>query len=451
MDLLPALLQHLEPGQIQKIQTLNFSPTERKYLNSVFKDERNPTLKLSAAHRHKLNTVVVRELLDGLFDDPLDSIRWLHSKSLFKHMGHRMLQAGKAIGKDKRCSFYMTCFRLSLDVPFRFFNHKLALSMGKMLIMYQEEDKEATRDYVRYHLLFAECNRAAAGKDPVAAFTYSVNSLENALEKMKTRGHHLARFYILRTLCSYYTYIKKDASRMFRYLEDCLAIEPLIRKEFQENMRVFLQLQKADAFFQSGDPASAAAIYETMFRKGLSSGMYGLHYHVEQYAMICMCLGKFSKAEQLIRKYFSSAMEEKLDIFATRGALTACKLALYRQDLRAASQHLHLANEVNEKVYYLPFNVQCRTLECFLFLLKKDADFAFSLCTKNLKFLQSQKDKKPFHDYKILWTSVIHLIQASFRHKNPDIKDKEAIKNFQKQYMNLYGQLPLRAVEDLVK
>src|SRR6185369_92712 len=103
--------------------------------------------------------------------------------------------------------------------------------------------------------------------------------------------------------------------------------------------------------------------------------------------------GEYEKAQHILDDNFANIIEYDKDIYATRGALAFAKLYLSTGDYKQALKYINTAKQINEKAFYVPFDMQIRMLENIYFFLKGDHDFALQLANRNLKFLSAQVRK----------------------------------------------------------
>jgi tetratricopeptide (TPR) repeat protein len=159
----------------------------------------------------------------------------------------------------------------------------------------------------------------------------------------------------------------------------------------------------------------------------------------------------FTEAEQILEKEFSVCIKNKMDIYATRGALTFAKLYLSKGDYKKALDYIRIGNNINEKNYYQPFEVQLRVLENMAFLLKRDFVFAKKLAKKNIKYLSSQKEKELLKDYLQLWQLINKVCDIAIKKleiPNDLIKEAERLN---KSLISLYANLPLFVIKSVLK
>ena len=201
-----------------------------------------------------------------------------------------------------------------------------------------------------------------------------------------------------------------------------------------------MRLLYADALLGFNKEEHSFSLYKEVFDEGINETMYGFYYHCEQYAVAAILLNKFDKAERLLSKYFDSCLERKNDIYATRGALAYAKLYLSNGEYKKAQNYIKTGIEINEKTFYLPFEIQLRVLENIYFFLQGDYNFAKQLAQRNAKFITNQKTEltKNYRHFFKLITALIQCIEQKKDFPAPLIQEYKIIeKNFRNVYCDL--------------
>jgi len=448
---LHSLFQTLDESELALIQSKRLIGKEKEvfdYILHYSKSELPPTedllkkLTITESHFYKIHSVLIRKCYEWLIPNQgLELLLYLKRKNLFNLLRHEILTQEKKGKIADATSFYLKCFHFFIDFPYKFYDKKLTDSFGEKYLKSKSQSTESDKLYVKFHKLFSDVNRNAARKNPIKALGLNIGNLLKEEEKLKDSNHHLAKYYLYRSICSYYTYYEKNNNKVIEYLEKAITLKNHIAYFFSIDIGQFLDLLYADALFTNNQVAEASAIYSKVFEKGISEDMYGYHFHYEQYCLILITEKKYDLALATLDKVFKSCIKNKLDIYATRGAMTYAKLYLSNMDLKKALYYLNTAKAINEKTFYLPFDIQLRVLENVYFFLKKDYEFASQLATKNIKFLKSQEQGKIFEDYLLLW-KLIHSLIAAIYKKHPItiscIKDYDYLNT---QYINLYCNL----------
>jgi ABC-type molybdate transport system substrate-binding protein len=416
---------------------LHYSKTELPPTEQLLKE-----LSITDSHFYKIHSVLIRKCYEWLVPSQgLELLLYLKRKNLFNLLRHEILTQEKKLGNTATESFYLKCFHFFIDFPYKYYDKKLTDSFGEKYLKAKNNSDESDKLYVRFHKLFSDVNRNAARKNPLKALGLSISDLLKEENNIQNTQHHLAKYYLYRSICSYYTYYEKNNNKVIEYLEKAITLKKHIAYFFSIDIGQFLDLLYADALFTNNQVTEASAIYSKVFEKGISEDMYGYHFHYEQYCLILTTEKKYEQALHTLDRVFKSCIKNKLDIYATRGAMAYVKLYLSNMDLKKALHYLNIAKAINEKTFYLPFDIQLRVLENIYFFLKKDYEFALQLANRNIKFLKSQEQGKIFEDYLLFWKLLQTFINAIYRGAKLStscIKDYEYLNA---QYINLYCNL----------
>lgn len=405
---------------------------------------------ITSTHLYKINSVLLNKCYSCLVPaGGFGLLHYLKNKGLFVLLKSEASTQEKELLKSKASpeekeKFYLSLFHLYIDFPFKYYDKKSIEKWGKGYLDAKQGAGESDKLYVKYHILFSEVNKCAAQKTPLKALGKTGIDLFSYEQELADSKHFLARYYLYRSIISYFTYYEKNPARIEEYLKKCIALKDKIQFFFPVNIGQFLNLLYADHLFSNQRTDEAWDIFKKEFTDGVQNNMYGYHYHCEQFILLCIIKKEFAKAKELLDKVFYPLIELRADILATRGCLAYAKYYLTQPDLKQATHYINTGRNINEKALYLPFDLQLRLLENIHFYLKADYEFCYRLANRNIKFVQSQKDKKLFDDYLTLFRIIIMHSQL----KRGKIKAAdEALLKEQKRigeiYRNLYCDLIL--------
>ncbi|MBK9479575.1 MAG: hypothetical protein IPP56_16045 [Bacteroidetes bacterium] len=426
MSWLYSLVDGLTEVEIESVQNLRLIGKEAELLECYIAFSKNGEepeitflknkLKISDTHVYKIQSVLVDKLL--LHFAPmgkLDLLEWLRQKELYPLLKYEIKSQLK---KKNSTEYYLETFRLLIDLPYKYYDEKLVTEAGKHYLKTLHPCKEADKKYVQFHLLFANCNRFAASKNPALFFGYAENDLLKMESDLLQDKYYLALYYLYRTLCNYYKYYKKEASLSLHYLQKASLLEEHIAPFFTTNIKQFLRLLYADALLGFSKVEEAFTLYTELFKEGIQESMYGYYYHCEQYAITAILLNKYKLAQKFISARFDSCIEKKNDIYATRGVLAYAKLYLSCGEVEKAHKYIQLGLSINEKSFYLPFEIQLRVLENCYFILLGDYTFAKQLSTRNLKYVRNQKNEALKLSYLNLFKLLTTIAQQAEQNKD---------------------------------
>ncbi len=465
MNWIHALINSLNEPEVKKLSALKLIGKEKE-LATFFISHKNQIIpeaedicnkfEISATHYYKICSVLLNKFYNTLCDtsNPFNLFYFLISKGLYAHFKSAVLQVEKRVLKEQKIdlsSFYLKSFHLLLDIPYRFFDEKLRNRFAESYLKHKANVSIADKEYIKYHCIYNDINIAAARKNPTRHLKTDVKKLLNNEKKLKENNCHLALYYLYRTVCSYYSYFDKNPQEVVVYLQKAIELKDYIKDFFPVNINQFLNLLYADALFVNNQTKEALAIYKQILGKGIEKNMYGYYYHFEQYALLNIIHKNFKEAERILEEEFQACIKNKMDIYATRGAMSFAKLYLSMGDFKKAMDYIRTGNSINEKSFYLPFDIQLRVLENIAFVLKGDFVFAKKQAVKNSKLIESQKENQLMKDYLDLWQLIINLCDIAMKkvQKSKDI-NKEA-ERLNRSFISLYANLPIIVAESVLK
>lgn len=451
MNQLQSLLQALSDKEIDKLSSLRLIGKEKNVFDYILKyravelpelNQIAELLKINDAHYYKINSILLRKCYKILQpEENIELLQFLKRKNLFSLLRHEILFQDKKYSSKKSPKelekFYLSCFHYLIDLPYKYYDKKLTGTFGSKYLA-SKGSSESDQLYVKFHILFSDLNRISAQKNPKKSIGVTISQLLGYEKELNNSKHYLATYYLYRSICSYYAYYDNQPKKVIEYIEKAITLKDQIADFFPIDINIFLQLLYAEALFTNNRLEEAEKIYHQAFDVGVDENIYGYYYHCEQYALVSITLKKYDQAQKILDDVFQPCIDNRLDIHATRGCMCYVKLFLSKDELKNALNYLNIAKMINEKTFYLPFDVQLRVLENFYFFLKKDYDFAFQLASRNIKFLKAQEQADLFENYLILWKLIIGII-TSFSKNSLRSKEMENDYQFLKNnFVNLY-------------
>jgi hypothetical protein len=451
---LHALLQTLSDEECTLLHSIRLIGKEKEVFNFLLQhrstelpdsDNILKSLDITDTHYYKINSVLLRKCYQCLVPgEGAALLQFLKLKNLFSLLRHEILTQDKKRSSSKDTDadkeFYLSCFHYFIDFPYKYYDKKLTDAFGEKYLKacgHEESDKL----YVKYHKLLADVNRMSARKNPKKALGVSIQELHKQEEALAKSQHYLATYYLYRAISSYYNYYEKNNEKVLEYLQKAIGLKDKIAYFFKIDIGKFLELLYADTLFQNNKVAEAESIYSKAFKGGMPDNMFGYFYHCEQYALVLITTKEYDKALELLNRVFLPCIENKLDIYATRGAMCYVKLYLSNGELKNASHYLNIAKGINEKTFYLPFDVQLRVLENIYFFLKDDFEFALQLANRNIKFLRAQEQEEVFSDYLRFWKMITVFLNSIFKESEIPASALADLEYLNQHYRNLYCNL----------
>lgn len=455
MSQLQSLLQTLSEKELGELSSLRLIGKEKsvfdytlRHLQGEFPEIAGvlKELQISDAHYYKICSVLMRKCYTVLVPEQGPALlQYLKRKNLFLLLRHEILFQDKKSAaqksREEQEAFYLACFHYLIDFPYKYYDKKLILLFGQKYLDKKSNRTESDTLYVKFHMLFSDVNRMAARKNPKKALGIPLSELLAYEKQLEGAKHYLARYYLYRSIGCYYYYYENDPAKLICYLKKAIELKEKIAYFFPVDIGIFLQLLYADALFSNNQVEEAEKIYTAVFRSGVNENMYGYYYHCEQYALVSVIREKYDQAKQLLDKVFQPCIDSRLDIYATRGAMCYVKLYLSSGELKLALNYLNTAKAINEKTFYLPFDVQLRVLENIYFFFKKDYDFSYQLAARNIKFLKAQEQDDIFKNYLLLWKMIIGMINSMNKGNALSPQLTADYEYLNSRYMSLYCRL----------
>jgi hypothetical protein len=460
MSWLHQLLNSLNTDEINSLKYIRFRGKEKEVfkiylahlnLETPEKEEICSRLEITKSHFYKINSVLINRVYKHLFkDDTLVLVEFLSSRHLYSLLKTEIQQQVREIENSKlenKEKILLELFRKAIDLPYHCYEDKLVQTVSGKYLELKKTVNDADKDYIFFHKLFADCNRFAAARKSEKFFVLNENDLFEFEKNLIQKKNHLALYYLYRTFISFYTYYDPNPELQLVYLEKAFGLKGEIKKYFYIDIGVFLELLKADVFFSNKRFDEAFKMYETLFSNGVEKDMYGYFYHCEQFALVTIILKQYAKAETFLNKTFHQLITTREGVFATRGLLSFTKLYLSLGDHKKAIQKINLANEINKKSFYLPFDLQLRVLECFAFYFKRDFEFTKQLIQRNIKFLSSLGSKKSYELYFKFCTVLGSLMSSKERSLPVSLANRNEIDKLHSNLVDIYGNLFLKLKE----
>lgn len=464
MNWIHAFINSLNNAELKKLSELKLIGKEKE-LADFFISCQNRELpdaeeickkfEISATHYYKICSVLLNKFYNALTDaeNPFNLFYFLISKGLYAHFKGAVLLAEKRVLKEKKidiASFYLKTFHLLLDIPYRFFDEKLRNRFAENYLKHKQNVSIADKEYIKYHCIYNDINIAAARKNPTRHLKTDVKKLLSNEKKLKENNCYLALYYLYRTICSYYSYFEKNPQQVIVYLQKAIGLKDYIKDFFPVNINHFLNLLYADALFVNNQTEEALSIYRKILESGVEKNMYGYYYHYEQYVLLNIIHENFSETERILEEQFQPCIKNKMDIYATRGAMSYAKLFLSKGDYKKAMEYIRIGNNINEKSFYLPFDIQLRVLENMALLIKGDYSFAKKQAQKNSKFIASQKEQQLLKDYIDLWSLIIRLCNVALKKEQVSKDIFQEAERLNQIFISLYANLPRIATEQVI-
>ena len=412
-------------------------------------------LELSESHFNKVCSVLLKKSFEVLYPDGgLPFLLFLKQRNLPGLFTHEVWQHEKALKEAKPseelAKYYLTLFHQLIDLPFASYDEELTQYIGQRYLAALEQPSAAWTNYVECHLLFSDINRLSAKKNKKARLKLSLDFLLKKEAELQSTNFHLAQYYTYRSLCSYFLYLEPNPSKAQEFLLKAIELKDQIAWFYPINIGKFLELLYADILFFNCQIDQSYSIYQKVFSQKLEPEMYGFFYHCEQFVLVNILKENYTSAEQTLQTYFDEPIQQKLDIHATRGAMSYAKLYLSTGQLKEAIHFINLSREINETATYHPFEFQIKMLELMYFFLKEDFEFAEHLCIRNIKTIMANPETKRHKNYLSFYRICLYFITCILKSKPLGEKQLNEYKAIELSMQNLYVNLPEKVLKKVL-
>ncbi|MEP7220247.1 MAG: hypothetical protein ABI876_15090, partial [Bacteroidota bacterium] len=200
------------------------------------------------------------------------------------------------------------------------------------------------------------------------------------------------RFRQLKSWIIYYGQLKRNPERRM----ECLAAAADLCKRHQESISreemVQIRCQIAEEhYFYHTDLATPLRLYRELYQR-YPDVLAGEEYHTFKFIQLCTINGDYKRAEELLTEYFGTSANlvvhgggRSKDI-----ALIWAKLLVMAGRFGEARAHLEDAIILNQKGFYLQYEVECRMLHTALCFLEGDFDTVERRLPAHIKYLRSK-------------------------------------------------------------
>jgi len=456
MSWLISVLNIITETEERTLCGLHLKGKERKVYDLLWKNRNSKALDVPAfcekleitqTHYYKINSVLIGKIYICLYkNEKLKLFYWLKKNGLYTLLKNEIsnvikLPANYIFDDTDSSNFYLQVFHLCLDLPFETYNEKLTDAIGELYLSTKNINIEAEKNYVKFHKLFANCNRNSATRNPQKLINYTITFFDDNENELLENEHWLALYYLYRMGCNYYFFYESNAETSLNFINKAVKIKDKISYFFNIDLNIFLELNYADILLSNNLIAEAFEKYNKQLGNGVDENMFGYYYHFEQYVISSICTNNFDVAQNILSSIFDPLQKTNDAVNKMRGLLGNAKLALSSLNFRATLGHLNAARNLNNKSFYLPFDLQIRVIENICFVMKNDLDFAKQLASRNLKFLQGLPSKKNNEDYFTLFKTIFSICTLVNKKQKLSASIHNVIQNLNNKFASVYCNL----------
>lgn len=398
MNYLFSYLHTLAPVEREQLGALPLRPRERETLAAlleiegekvVTKEVATARLAMSSSMFDKTCSIVLRRVYDAIVPGGgLALLRDLHGRGLHQHLLHELRAQEREVGKrgaEEQARFYRELFSLLHE---RFTMHYDPLLAARIARRLGRLDPSARLSALA-SMLGMEIWRAAAGEANPAVDAGLLRSLQGLQRRVDRGGNARARYQLLRSWIIYYGQIDCQANLRAEALDLSIALCREHSDQLDANDLLSVQLIRAEhEYFFGSSHRAAYDLYRLIFEQSPHE-LERQGYHRAKYIQLAMILGEYREVEDLLQRF--SAPADDPDTGRAKGSAMAwAKLYLVTGRYRKARQAIDLAFELNQKRFFVQFEIECRLLLTAWCVLSGDIDTAEQLVPAHLKYLRSK-------------------------------------------------------------
>lgn len=401
MNNLFAYLKTLKAEEEELLDEIDLTEREREVLDllSTMRPENNPTkeeachhLEMSSSMFDKTCSILLHKAYEAIVPERgIPLLTDLHLRSLASNFTRELQRQEKEIGKrpkrEKR-EFYRKVFNL-LHTRFSIlYNPVLAKRIAAILNRLDPGD--GTKYYTQACLLGMRIWRVAAGEVNEKVERKLLTELEKLDRMIDPDTYPLARFRLNRNWAIFRAQINYDIPHRAAVLNEALQLCRKYPEQIppQEEIATKLILAEHEYFFGENHRAAWQA-YQDIFTQHPEE-LARQNYHRMKYLQLCLITGDYATVEKNLEQFESISLNTP-DIGKAKGAaLLWAKLSLYREEFSEAGRYIDLAFELNQKRFYVQYEIECRILQTAWFALKGDNSAVEALAPAHTKYLRSK-------------------------------------------------------------
>jgi hypothetical protein len=458
MKLLHNFIEKLTPEERDKLKAMGLKGKEKDLLLKSFeiaetgefdKDQILEALQINYNHFRVLCFKVLRKCYKALAgEDDLKVLDFLNSKMLYDHLFSEIHLIEKKLIKEKATEtelrkFYQSCFDLSVRLPNYYYEEKTATDFAnKYLAVVPPAEKLDEKLIIEARMLFNKINQLTV-RYRIADVQEEVNKEISQLEKhVNETKDPRARYYIYKT-SDLYCVIYKSASEREPYLQKMMTIIEKDNADLPEREKGLTMFKLADVLYDDNKIEEAHNFVYKLYNErpdSFKNFFSGFHILIET----SILLKKYDIAELILNKEFTKIIEMQQEPFCTFALLNYAKLYLHKADYEKALGYIIETKKLHNKTLNAAQEVQIRIYENIYFYLSGDVDFAKQLVSANLKFCEYQKIAERNPQAQLIFDIINACIKANLYDKPLPQETLDAIQNFQKGTLAIFGRLLLR-------
>jgi hypothetical protein len=202
----------------------------------------------------------------------------------------------------------------------------------------------------------------------------------------------LAQYRQLKAWITYYGQLQRNSEERTRCLQAAADLCDRHPDIFSREDKVLTLCQIAEEhYFYHTDLATPLRMYRELYER-YPDVLRSEHYHTAKYIQLCLSNGEYQEGEKMLAGCFGT--EANLEVhgggMAKNVALLWAKLLLLTDRYGPARRHIDDATLLNQKNFYLQFEIECRMLHTALSFLEGDFDLVERRLPAHIKYLRSK-------------------------------------------------------------
>jgi hypothetical protein len=387
MNYLFRYLSTMKPAERERLAGLDLSRRERDLLEHLLavvasskatKADAAAALGMSGAMFDKTSSIVLRTILaDRVPGAGIPLLEHLAERAIMDLLLHEMRRQQKSIDPDDPgaiLAFLREAFRV---LHMRFSSEYPADLVRQMAHRIRRLDRSRdTEVWLEACMIGMAVWTEASRRQGEEEERRLVERLRRNDARIDATVGAVARFRQLKAWTIYYGQLRRNPTERFRCLEESVALCEAHPAELPIEEKVLTLCQIAeDRFFYNTDLDTPRRMYRELFAR-YPDVLAEDTYHSSKYVQLCLSTGEYEEAERVLIERFGE--QANLEVHgggrSKTVALLWTKLLLLTDRLDEARRHLDDALLLNQKMFYLQFEVECRMLHTALCYLQGDLD-----------------------------------------------------------------------------
>lgn len=404
MNYLFRYLSIMKPGEVDRLDELAIAPRERDVLDLLLakravpgttKQEAVQHLRMTGSMFDKTCSMLLRAILRekvpeggiGLLEHLINSGVY----DLFLHELRRQekecLQTGS---REEQAWFYGEAFRVMHSCFGSDYSERLARRFGAAYrrLSTSPDTHVIVEAAMARMAVWIEAARVTGDEMLV--------KLERRLRRNDARitdtTGAFARYQQLKAWITYYGQLTRNPEERIACLRAAVQLceeHPDIFA-LEDKVRTLCQIAEEHYFYRT-DLVTPLRMYNELYEQ-YPDVLRNERYHSFKFVQLCLINGEFSRAEKLLLEYFGA--EANLVVHSGGRskdvALLWTKLLLLTDRFAEARRHLDDAVLLNQKGFYVQFEVECRMLHTALSFLEGDFDLVERRLSSHIQYLRSK-------------------------------------------------------------